>query len=223
MYTIKRTNQLTLGNPKPGDLGLFFDSVENVTKCFPLDQILPSTDVQNFQWVANANDGNGYVIGEFVTYAGEWFESLVNSNLSVPGADETKWQVGSKVYGVLKVWRAGLYTETEEFVIARNAEDHLFLWRLTNVAGRPFSSSNFLNEVADGLWEAASKSYIDSVAVYNLTSPTTITVGNLAAGSHIAGLPVTRILELMLTGSEVIRVDRTDITVDNDTITVDSQ
>jgi hypothetical protein len=37
--------------------------------------------------------------------------------------------------------------------------------------------------------------------LYDLTSPTTITVGNLMAGSNITGLTQNRILELILTGS----------------------
>jgi photosystem II stability/assembly factor-like uncharacterized protein len=44
---------------------------------------------------------------------------------------------------------------------------------------------------------------------YNLTSPTTQTVGNLAAGSNITDLPIARILELILTGESVKIFDNT--------------
>jgi hypothetical protein len=221
-FIVKRADELPLGTPAPGDIGVYYDKQNNVTKGFLMDQFLTSDETQNFQWVPSANDGSGYIMGEFVTYGGKWFESLVNNNLNVPGTDETKWLEGSKVYGTLRVWQAGLYTESEEFVIGRNAQNHLLQWRLASTAGRPFNSSNFLNEVAAGSWEAISKSYIDSVAVYNLTSPTTITQGHLLAGSNITGMSAIRILELILTGDTAIKADNTIITADDDTKTADS-
>lgn len=43
-----------------------------------------------------------------------------------------------------------------------------------------------------------------SGAIYNLTSPTTVTVGNLPSGTNIAGLTTNRILELILTNAGLV-------------------
>jgi hypothetical protein len=160
----KRIDEHPLGSLRIGDFLIFRDMTEGVTKKVLADQFLTSDDDQNFQWVPNANDGDGYATDEFVTYGGKWWQSLVDSNLSVPGTDGTKWSEGSKVYGTLRVWKAGLYTNAEEYVVGYNAQSHLFLYRLATSVTRPFNSTDFLTEIAAGQWEPASKSYIDAIA-----------------------------------------------------------
>lgn len=159
----KRIDELPLGSPRIGDFMPFRDMTEGITKKVLADQFLTSADDQDFQWVPNANAGVGYADGEFVTYGGKWWESQNDDNLSTPGVDAS-WSEGSKVYGTLRVWKAGLYTNAEEYVVGYNAQSHLFIWRLATAVARPFNSTNFLNEIAAGQWEPDSKSYIDAIS-----------------------------------------------------------
>lgn len=71
-----------------------------------------------------------------------------------------------------------------------------------------------------GLWENVPQENIDGSNIYNLTNPTTITVGNLVSGSTITGLTSNEILELILTGGHgnILMEDNFDILMEDSSL-----
>lgn len=136
-----------LGTPKSGDFFLFQSPTDLVTrKCAAQEVINSSTS--NFEWLSNANDGEGYAEDEVVTYGGLWWQSQVDENLSVPGVN-SDWLLLTRGYS-WQIWAAGVFVETDTYVLVRKATA-TFIYELVDVA-RPYVSANFETELAAGDW-----------------------------------------------------------------------
>lgn len=176
--TNSRIDQLPEGNPTIGDFLVYRDMVNGVTKRTLADQFLPSPTTTNYEWLPD-NDP-GYALDEVVTYAGKWWQSLIDDNLNIiPGTDPTKWIEISKSNGNYTLWVAGVFTEDNVFVTReKNGRMHQFM--LDPDEPRPFVSSDFDTEFEEGKWILVSAlSVNDNVAVIPISAASLQTCGSV--------------------------------------------
>jgi len=142
-----RIDQLPEGTPALGDFLVFRDMVNGVTKRTLVDQFIPSDTTADYEWLPD-NDP-GYQTDEVVTYAGKWWQSLIDDNLNiVPGTDPTSWVEISKSTN-LGFWTAGLYTE-DEVAVLKTIAGITYMFVLD--AAKPYVSADFDAELAAGDW-----------------------------------------------------------------------
>lgn len=175
--------------PKPG----FFLAMRNmelgITQRIEVDYFLTSSSTQNFEWITD----HEYAVNDVVTRSGRWWQSLqINENV-VPGTDPLTWVEIPRSPSGFVYWQAGAFVEDENFVMYEIA-GVTYIYRLDN-ATRPYISTDFEAELLAGDWELLGAS-----TIYNLVSPTTITVGGLPSGTDITGWSTNEILQAILTG-----------------------
>lgn len=135
-----------------GGLVPVWDPIQGLTGAFDLSTLLPPSD--SFPWVSN--NVPGYQEGELVTYGGKIWESLVDDNLgNVPMDGSAFWVEQSKAPSGLKIWQAGIYLETEVYVL-KDIAGILQMFQLEESEARPFNSSDFDEEYANGNWKLLS-------------------------------------------------------------------
>jgi hypothetical protein len=143
-----RIDQLADGTPAPDDYFAFRDMVTGVTRRVKANQIITAAATQDFEWISDKDPA--YQEDEVVTYGGKWWQSEVNDNESVPGAN-SDWTELSKSPSGFVFWQAGVFPEDEVFVLFQLGET-VELFRLNTDEDRPFVSSNFVNELQAGTW-----------------------------------------------------------------------
>jgi hypothetical protein len=139
-----------LGIPVPGDFIIFADMVNNVTKKALVNQFLPSPTTQNFEWVSEKDPA--YDEDEVVTYGGNWYQSAVDDNTSVPGVN-SDWTLLTKSASGFVYWAAGLFTEDKVFVVSEHRDagypEIFFL-----LEPSPFVSVDIVAEELLGQWRS---------------------------------------------------------------------
>jgi hypothetical protein len=129
-----------------GSFFVIYDIVAGITYKIKVDNFITTSD-QNFNWVSNYE----YDEDEVVTDAGRWWQSLQNGNEGHIPTEGAWWTEISKSSGSsLKMWAAGVYTETEVFVVGVVSGVYQ-IYRLAD-ATRPYVSSNFTTELAAAKW-----------------------------------------------------------------------
>lgn len=146
-----RINELPVSaGPKAGYLLAMFNIDKNLTEQVLVDFFMSSGTSQNFEWAPNT----AYPDNSVVTYGGLWWQAqqaMTDTDNIVPGTDDTYWLAIPKSPSGLTMWKAGVFTEDEVFVVAE-VSGVKTLFYLAN-ATRPFVSSNFTTEYANGDWE----------------------------------------------------------------------
>jgi hypothetical protein len=160
-----------------------------ITQRIEVDYFLSSTSTQNFEWITD----HEYAINDVVTRGGKWWQALlVNENI-VPGTDSLTWLEIPRSPSGLVYWQAGVFVDDENLVMHESG-GITYIYRLDD-ATRPYVSSDFDAELLAGDWEL-----LGATTIYNLVSPTTITVGGLPSGTAITGWTTNEILQAILTG-----------------------
>lgn len=152
-----RIDQLPLGEPTPGDYLVYRDEVNGVTKrCYVDPFLLSPTDTNNFEWDSVAAADGDYDINDVVTRGGNWYQSTINNNMTVPGADpaDTDWTLLTRRSN-WSLWEAGLYIETT-VVVLKVVGSSTYIYELID-ATRPYISADFDAEVTAGDWELLGK------------------------------------------------------------------
>ena len=147
-----RIDELPLGNPQPGDFLAFRDMINGVTKKVDITPFLTSS-TGNFEWSSSAAEAGEYDDRDVVTYGGNWYQSEINNNESIPGAD-ANWTQITKSSSGLVYWEAGVFTEDKVFVLSEHRDAGFpELYFLTD-ATRPFVSADIAAEEEDGQWRS---------------------------------------------------------------------
>lgn len=158
----QRIDQLQLGEPQPGDYGVFRDMLNSKTKRY----LIPAEPADNFEWDSVAAAAGDYDEDDVTTYGGNWYQSTVDNNNSVPGVDAT-WTLLTRAVNWIR-WTAGVFVEDDVFVIRTiDGEDHIA--QLVDAA-RPYVSSNFDTEYAAGDWKSLSQNKIIKAATVGVNT-----------------------------------------------------
>lgn len=138
---------------KPGDFFVIYDHINGVDRKIDAKNVIAVSDPSsNYQWRSSVE----YAIDEIVEYNGKWWRSIVNGNEgNIPTEDLGYWEVVNKSASGFVMWTAGYFTQTEAYVL-NYLDGYLQFFRLSN-ATRPFESTDFELEYAQGDWELASE------------------------------------------------------------------
>lgn len=148
----QRIDQLSLGEPQPGDYGIFRDMLNSQTKRY----LIPAESADNFEWDSVAAAAGDYDIDDVVTYGGNWYQSTTNNNAVAPGTDAT-WTLLTRAVNWNR-WAAGVFAEADVFVVRLiDGEDHIV--QLVD-ATRPYVSADFDAEYAAGDWVSVTQNKI---------------------------------------------------------------
>lgn len=140
-----RIDQLPLGAPTLGDFLVFRDMLNGVTKRMPYTQ---SETSNNFEWLSSKAAAGDYDTNDVVTYGGNWYQSTIDDNLSVPGTNAT-WTLLTKSSSG-GWWQAGVYSEDQPWVLSdHNGSAEIFV--LASLT-RPYNSTNIATEELSGDW-----------------------------------------------------------------------
>lgn len=137
-----------------GGLVPVYNPITGLTEKFDLSTLATSSSA-DARWVSTFS----YSEGEIVTYDGKIWESIVpgsNSNTgNVPIEGAGFWTERSKSQSGLTMYVPGVFTETEVFVL-NNLDGYIQLYNLAS-ATRPYNSTDFNLEFAQGDWVLASE------------------------------------------------------------------
>ena len=163
-----RIDQLPLNAAlKAGYWGVLRNMDNGVTERFDIGEVLTSTTSGNFEY-----DGGAYDELEAVTWKGQWYQAIQDVPAGiVPGTNALYWNLITKSNSGLTFWKAGVFPQDEVFVlydVNENPSDPLvkFFWLRNGT--RPFVSSDFLDELANGDWEEVFVSAIGGIDLGNL-------------------------------------------------------
>lgn len=136
--------------PKAGYLLAMFNLDKDLTESVPVDFFMSSGTSQNFEWVPNT----AYPDNSVVTYGGTWWQAqqdISDTDNIIPGSDPAYWVAIPKSPSGLVMWKAGVFTEDEVFVVAEvlGVKTLFYLADPT----RPYVSADFDAEYAAGDWE----------------------------------------------------------------------
>jgi len=135
-----------------GDLFVVVDSLTGKTKRTNASRILPAQPSTSYKWVSTFD----YAVDAIVEYQGYWYLSLQTPNLGkVPTTEPLYWEQQLKASSGFVFWAPGVYTGAEVFVM--RPLDHLIQFFTLDTATRPFLSTDFEVEYAQGLWELMSE------------------------------------------------------------------
>lgn len=151
-----REHPLTI--PKAGQLALLQDPNTLKTHSFLLDPFLPSGAPVDIEWVSSEAAAGDYDMSTIRTYQGDIYRSEIDDNLDIPGTS-ANWTLLNKSYS-LQMWQAGVYTDERVFVFYEFDNEGFkstWLFELATEVGRPVESSNFLNELENGIWKRVNK------------------------------------------------------------------
>jgi hypothetical protein len=120
----------------------------------------------NYNWSSTFD----YPVDDIVEYQGKLYKSLQTPNIGqVPTASGSLyWELVIKsTSSSLAAWSPGVYIEEQVFVmydLAQNAAAPIWgLYGLTNPPTRPFTSTDFVAELALGYWSKATNDKLDAV------------------------------------------------------------
>jgi hypothetical protein len=144
-----RIDQHPLGIPNIGDFGIYRDMATGVTRRYSMDPFILSPTSTNIEWTSAKAAAGDYDIDVIVTRGGDIWQSTVDNNESIPGADET-WTKLTRGRSGLALWEAGVFLEDNVFV-ARIIGNKVHLFYLDNET-RPYNSTDFDVEFIAGDW-----------------------------------------------------------------------
>lgn len=149
----KRTDQLPASaGPQAGFQIPMWNTLLQRTEKVDVANFTSSTVTGDFEWLSTTT----YAINVAVTRAGKWWQSQQADNLNhIPGTDPAWWVEISK-QSSWKMWASGVYVEDRVFVLYEILERTL-IFELSTEVVRPFVSSNFVDELADGTWKPVNK------------------------------------------------------------------
>lgn len=168
-----RIDEHPLGNPNPGDFGIFRDMINGVTKKFDLTPFLTSNiDVNNIEWNSSDAAAGNYDTDEIVTYGGNIYQSEVDNNASIPGVN-SDWTLKTRSPSGLVYWQAGVFLEEKVFVVSEHRDTGYPEIYFLVSATRPFNSTSISTEELAGDWRSITElTQVDSLD----TSVSTVTM-----------------------------------------------
>lgn len=138
----------------PGGLVALWDPIQGFTGSFDISTLVSSTSA-DFRWISTF----AYSQGELVTYNDKIWESLTpgsgTNQGNIPQEGPGFWTERSKSKSGFVLWAAGVFTETDVYVLF-SIDGFLQFFRLVDPT-RPYNSTNFLSEWAAGKWELMSE------------------------------------------------------------------
>lgn len=148
----KRIDQLPQSSgPKPYFYVAIRNMDNNITERLELSHFMTSTTTQNFEW----DNEEEYLAGDVVTYGGFWWQAELDNDGVTPGTDEDIWTQLSRSASGFVQWQEGVFVEDEVYVL-HELDEFVQIFRLASET-RPYVSSSFLSEYAQGDWELMSE------------------------------------------------------------------
>jgi hypothetical protein len=140
--------------PQPGNKIPVYDHTTGLTKQLDISLVLPTSPSSSYKWVS----GFSYPLDAIVEHSGKWYRSLQADNLGqVPGLPGSLYWEESDVSGSgFVMYAPGVFVQDEVFVL-NTLSGLIQLFRLDPAVDRPFNSTNFYKEFAEGIWGLASE------------------------------------------------------------------
>lgn len=201
-------------DPIEGDFFAIVDKRTKKTKKINIKYFTAAAPSTNYAWIPTFE----YDLDSVVEFQGKWYKSLTVGNLgNNPATSPLSWEITNKSQSGFVYWTPGVFTG-DNVIVLYKLGGRTGIFELVNPT-RPFISTNFEDELGYGYWQP-----LIAEEIYDLTTPTTVTVGLLPSGTDIGGWTTKEILQMILTGvtpAETFTADTTIVSADNDLITVD--
>jgi hypothetical protein len=160
--------------PRPAMKLPVWNDADDITYHINVSDLIPApADTTSITY----NELNTYAEDDIVVFDDQLYVSLQNANTgNTPSASPLFWQLGVRVPSGLKDYQVGIYTE-ENVSVYVTYQGALRLARLVNT-NRPFNSTNFLTELANGDWQLEGRElfrgYYTSLANLQAAVPTAL-------------------------------------------------